>query len=210
MPRDKINYITAVLDFETDPFRYGRIPQPFAVELYTDQTTFVAWGNDCVEKLMDYLEMLETPCRIYAHNGGKFDFFFIYPYLDNPIRIINNRIVSAKLFHHNLRDSFAIIPVPLRAYAKDDIDYNKLESHRREKHKDEILSYLHTDCVKLFELVSSFIDRFGPMLTIGSTAMQEIQARYDFERLNEEGDAFFRQWYYGGRVECFHSGILSG
>lgn len=210
MAREKLTYKLATLDFETDPFMYGRVPQPFAVELYTDETVFTAWGDDCVIKLINYLETLEEPHRIYAHNGGKFDFFFIYPYLDNPIRIINNRIVSAKLFNHNLRDSFAIMPFALRAYAKDDIDYKKLERHRREKHKAEILSYLHTDCLRLYELCAAFNDRFGPMLTIGSTAMSEIQARYDFERMNEEGDAFFRQFYYGGRVECFHSGILEG
>lgn len=210
MPRARINYQTATLDFETDPFRHGRIPRPFAVELYNPEISFTAWGDDCVEKLMSFLEMLETPLRIYAHNGGKFDFFFLYTYLDNPIRIINSRIVSCKLFHHQLRDSFAIIPVPLRAYAKDDIDYNLLERHRREKHKQKILSYLHTDCVKLYDLVSAFLDRFGPMLTIGSTAMKEIQSRYQFDTLNGAGDDYFRHFYYGGRVQCFRSGLLRG
>lgn len=210
MPRKKTPLIIATLDFETDPFMYGRIPKPFAVELYTDSFTFTAWGSDCVEKLMTFLDRLDTPLLIYAHNGGKFDFHFLHKYIDNPIRIISSRIVSAKLGIHWLRDSFAIMPFPLRAYAKEDIDYKKLESHVREKHKPEILHYLHIDCFRLYELVTAFVERFGAILTIGSTAMQEIRKRHEFDRMSEEGDAYFRRYYYGGRVQCFNSGIING
>lgn len=200
----------AVLDCETDPFLYGRIPEPFCIEFYTDGEMFQTWGNNCVAEMADYLEALPDEYLIYAHNGGKFDFHFFHKYIDNPIKIINARIVSAGMFQHTFRDSFAILPMPLRDYEKEDFDYSKLEKNKRDKNKSAILNYLHSDCINLFKLVSAFVDRFGAKLTVGSTAMKEIQKRHTFKRFNGQQDAFFRQFYYGGRVECFKGGILPG
>lgn len=199
----------AVIDFETDPFKYGREPRPFAGQFLSDDKCEVFWGPNCHLDLMKWLETLPDKYIIYAHNGGKFDFHFLHQAIDNPLKIINSRIVSAKLFHHTLRDSFAILPIPLRAFAKDDIDYRKLEWDVREKHKKEILAYLDSDCRYLLQLVSAFIDRFGVRLTIGQTAMKEIEARHPFNRINPDEDARYRAFYFGGRVECFKSGILT-
>ena len=199
-----------VIDCETDPFRNGRIPKPFCCEFYSAEHCKVTWGPNCIAEMCEWLEKLETPYLIFAHNGGKFDFHFFADYIDNPIKIIKARIVSAKLFHHTVRDSFAIIPVPLGAYQKQKFDYSKLEAHCREKHKREILEYLHSDCVNLFEIAFGFVERFGPRLTVGQTAMRELKDRHEFEIMQPEQDAYFRQFYYGGRVQCFQSGVLQG
>lgn len=198
------------MDFETDPFRFERIPKPFAVECYSDAWTFYAWGDDCVNELMQHLDSVEEPLLIFAHNGGKFDFHFLHTFIDNPIKIINARIVECALGIHTLRDSFSIIPIPLKAFDKDDIDYDKMERHRRERYKDEILHYLHKDCTSLFALVSAFVEQFGTRLTVASTAMTEIKKLHTFNTLNTKGDAIFRQFYFGGRVQCFKSGIIDG
>lgn len=206
-------YTNAVLDFETDPFKFGRVPKPFAAEFHCDLKTEVFWGDNCVERLMEFLEAEETPYRIYAHNGGKFDFHFMHKYLDNPLKVINSRIVHATLGKHVVRDSLAIIPVPLKRFfksAKGEIDYRRLERHLREKHKTEILEYLHQDCTSLYATVSAFDERFGPKLTVGSTAMEQLIQLHDFEIMSPEQDAIFRPFYFGGRVECFKSGILEG
>lgn len=209
MPRRQKMKI-AVIDFETDKFLYGRIPEPFAVEFLSDDNCAVFWGDDCADQLVDWIEDQDQPYMIFAHNGGKFDFWFIHKYVSNPIRVINSRIVSAKLFHHTLRDSLAIIPVPLEAYHKIKIDYDKFERHRREKHKVEILQYLHQDCVDLLTLVMAFVERFGPKLTVGSTAMEQLRGFHEFSRANEAEDRIFRQFYFGGRVQIFRAGILKG
>lgn len=210
MPRVKKTYKIAVLDFETDPFKFERIPKPFAVECYCDDWTFVSWGDDCPERLMQHLDTITEPLLIFAHNGGKFDFHFLHPYLDNPIKIINARIVQSQLGIHTVRDSFSIIPIPLKAFDKDDIDYDKMERHRRERYKDEILLYLHKDCTSLFTLVSAFVAEFGTRLTVASTAMTEIKKLHTFNTMNMKGDAIFRPFYFGGRVQCFKSGIIDG
>ena len=117
----KKDYITSVADFETDPFLHGRKPEPFSCGFYDGETYQEFWGADCAAQLMRYISSLKRPRRIYMHNGGKFDFFYIIGFLENPVRIINGRIVSAKFGIHEFRDSYAIIPVPLKAYDKDDI-----------------------------------------------------------------------------------------
>jgi hypothetical protein len=201
----------AVIDFETDPFLYGRIPAPFVAGFYSSAIGFKAiWGKNCVDGLLDFLETLDTPHRIYAHNGGKFDFLFFVEKLDNPIKLINSRIAKAKIGKHELRDSFCIIPVSLATYKKDDIDYRKMEADVREKHKPEILKYLEGDCQYLHELVSAFVARFGPKLTVGSTAIAEQNKIFEIERTHHSFDAQFRPFYFGGRVEAFKPGIHRG
>lgn len=209
----KSKYKIGVIDAETDPFKHGRVPEPFAWEFYANDRTEVFWGDDCTEQLLRFLEAEGDEYMLFAHNGGKFDFHFLHGEIENPIKIINSRIVSAKLGKHTLRDSLAIIPVPLARFfkgSKDDMDYRRMEREHREKYKGQILSYLHTDCLSLYKVVSAFVERFGPKLTVGSTAMGELIKRHDFEKMKPSEDAAMRPFYYGGRVECFQHGILSG
>lgn len=202
-----------VIDAETDPFRHGRIPEPFAWEFHSDERTEWFWGKDCTDQLLRYLDELPDEHMIFAHNGGKFDFHFMHAHIDNPTKIINSRIVQAQLGKHVLRDSLAIIPVPLARFfknSKGDIDYRKMEAEHREKYRDEILEYLHLDCVSLLRTVTAFVERFGAKLTVGSTAMGELIKLHDFEKMRATQDSQFRPFYYGGRVQCFKSGIIKG
>lgn len=200
----------ATLDFETDPFKIDRIPEPFCCELLSDTICEVFWGDDCVEQLCNYLLSTEKRFQIFAHNGGKFDFFFMIPWIDRIIKIINGRITKAALGNHILQDSYSIIPVPLAAYDKMEFDYDLMERNIREENKELILEYLHYDCKKLLELVTAFIDRFGNKLTIGGTAMNIIKFMHQFNTMGSEHDKEFRKYYYGGRVQCFSSGIIRG
>jgi hypothetical protein len=215
MARRKGKYTVAVIDFETDPFLFGRIPQPFCLEFHTKEKTMAWWGKpqEIVEAFIEFLEEENASGKhylIYAHNGGKFDFHFLHGYIDNPALIIKNRIVEAFIRGHKIRDSFAILPFPLKAYDKIEFDYEKMEADVREQHKDEILEYLHYDCLKLYELVSAFVERFGPRLTIGGTAMKEIQKFHEYNKQGSRHDESFRPFYFGGRVQCFQAGILKG
>lgn len=210
MPRKQNRRKIGVIDFETDPFLYGRVPEPFCCEFYSDEYTEQFWGPDCADQLCTFLEALPEKYLIYAHNGGKFDFHFLHRYIDNPARIIKSRIVSCRLWQHELRDSYAILPVPLRDYDKLEFDYDKMERSERETHRAEILEYLHYDCVKLYELVTAFNERFGPQLTIGGTAIRELAKLHPFVKSGSAHDFLFRPFYFGGRVQCFQSGEIIG
>lgn len=202
----------AVFDFETDPFLHGRVPQPFSVGFYNKDFYHDIWGDNVLAAFVAFLESLEEPHLIYAHNGGKFDFWFLHyaGVLENPIKIINGRIVSCKVGIHELRDSFALMPFALAMYKKDNFDYTKMERKVREKNKKEILHYLKHDCVYLYELVEKFIARFGLNLTIGGTAIKALQEYHPFERCGRAHDEKYRPFYFGGRVQFFESGILKG
>ena len=215
MSRKPVDKLLGVIDFETDPFKYGRIPKPFAVGILHEQPSGLPcyvyfWGGECVADMVDYFTALSYPLTIYAHNGGRFDFYLMLRYLQNPIRIIHGRVICAGFGKHQLRDSWAIIPMPLKAAnKKDSISYEKLEADVREKHRVEILAYLRTDCVSLFELVVAFNARFGPRLTIASTAMRELVALHPQFHQRESHDDMFRPYYFGGRVECFEFGVIN-
>lgn len=211
MPRKKAETNeVGTLDYETDPFLYGRVPKPFVAGVYRAGEYKEIWGDDCVRGLVDYLDSIKTPTTFYAHNGGKFDFFLMLEYLENPITIISGRIVKAKIGIHTLQDSYAILPIPLRVFDKDDIDYQKLEKAVRHKHTAEISKYLKKDCTSLFDLVSKFRNRFGDRLTIGGTAMGELRKIHPFESQRLGHDTKFRPFYFGGRVEAMERGIIKG
>ncbi len=199
----------AVMDFETDPFKHGRNPVPFSFGFYDGENYVEYWGDDSIEQFIRVIDDYREPLLIYAHNGGKFDFLYFIKYFSENIRIINGRVVEGHIGIHTLRDSYAILPMPLSDYRKDDIDYDKLEKKCREQHKIEILSYQKTDCIALFELISAFWKEFGDVLTIGSAAMRELKKFHKFDTGGATYDKFFREYYFGGRSQCFETGIIN-
>lgn len=209
----------AVCDAETDPFKHGRVPLPFVWGFYDGRDYDSFWGEDelATEFLLEHLYEYPSKLTLYAHNGGKFDFFYFLKYFDkDSIRLINGRISQASLFDGKiqLRDSFNIIPVPQKVFGKDDIEYWKMEKEYRNKYRPEILSYLQTDCLELYGIVDDFIDRYGKKLTLATAAMKdlketvELKARRSFEPMSEIQDDRFRPYYYGGRCEAFRKGEL--
>lgn len=215
-----MNYRTAVLDYETDPFKYGRVPKEFALGFYDGDLYIDFWGDDCTKQFITYLRNYadnilyenETLC-IYAHNGGKFDFYYLIDYLDPDLFMINGRIAKATLFDGRveIRDSWLVLPLPLASNDKLEIDYALFEKDKREEHKDEILRYLKRDCTSLHEWVSSFIDQFGEYMTLASAAFNQLsQTDYEIPSTYEEYDNKFRKFYYGGRVQCFEVGEFHG
>ena len=215
-----------VIDFETDPFLFGRIPKPFAWGFY-DGTVYKefwqkdAWNsNTCAEKLAAYIRDAgqdDEPLLVYAHNGGKFDFLFIIEWLEGEIKIVNGRIMQANIGNCVLRDSYGILPIPLSKLQKKEngvlvgkleIDYSKMERDVREKHKKEILTYLRADCHALYAAVVAFVEEFGDVLTIGSASMRELKKFHKFTPATESFDKVFRNYYFGGRCQCFEMGII--
>lgn len=127
------------------------------------------------------------------------------------MRIVNGRIIQARLGESEIRDSYAIMPFPLKAYSKDDIDYQKMRVEVREEHKAEIISYLRKDCTALRELVVAFHEEFGDNLTVGGSALKQLRKRHTVKFGGAGYDERFRErFYFGGRVEVFRSGIVRG
>lgn len=201
----------ATLDFETDPFKFGREPVPFCCGIFDGEVYRQWWGAECVINIVEYIREELQDYTIYAHNGGKFDYFFMLEYFESNIKIINGRIAKAKIGKATLTDSLLILPAPLSQFRKDEFDYSKMEKENRVKHKQEILKYLKNDCVYLYEWVSKFVGLFGKKLTIAGTAFNELKKTgYDPLFTYEKYDELFRQFYFGGRVSTFKEGQIDG
>lgn len=209
--RKKVDYKIAAFDFETDPFKYDRVPAPFSWGFYNGEIYKDYWGDDCIDQFIYWLDTLTEPHIIYAHNGGKFDFIFLMKHFRGKIKIVNGRILEVEHGIHKFRDSYAILPIPLAASdEKIDIDYAKMERDVREKHKDEIMEYMKGDCTTLHKMVSLFIEEFGFRLTVGGTAMNELKQLHPFEPVRKNFDEAIRPFYFGGRCQAFEKGIIEG
>jgi len=203
-----------VLDFETDPFRAGRIPYPFACGIYfSDEKYFLFWDADCDLQVVKFLKKLPA-CTLYAHNGGKFDFFYLLDHANNgSIQVRNERVFEMQIGNVTLRDSWPLIPFALDQYRKVKIDYRIFEYPLRERraNKIKIQHYLFEDCKSLYELITGFHAIVGPKDTIGSAAFYQMRKLgIEIESLNEAHDATFRPFFYGGHVEAFGKGIFNG
>ena len=198
----------AVVDAETDPFEYGKEPAPFIWGFYDGCNYFEFFTT---KALVDYLRGYDG--IVYAHNGGRFDWHFLVDYFEpgEKLMLINGRIASVKLGDCELRDSWNILPIPLAAYQKDEIDYNIFKKGVRDKHENmtKIRDYLRGDCRYTYELVSAFVERHGQPLTQAGASMKAYQKMTGKEVPKSSADYYddFKKYYYGGRVQCFERGV---
>src|SRR5580700_86581 len=203
---DRLKYI-AVLDMETDPFTDDQNEiKPFCCEIYSDQFVAIVIWDECyetlIEKILAAIEALPDHYTIYAHNGGKFDYMFLVHKLRGIVRFKGRSIMSAKIGNHELRDSLHVLPEKLSAWKKDRFDYSKMLKQNRRKFRDEILRYLHSDCVYLFDFIKRFTKEFGLKSSIGQAAFAELKKHYKIAPIKETMDSALRPYFLGGRVEC--------
>jgi len=203
----------AVIDAETDPFNGRDFVEPFIWGFYDGANYLQFDGEYATENLADHVSKFRG--RVFAHNGGRFDFHFLIEYFDKQksLTIINGRIAKAKLGRATLQDSYCILPVPLSALEKDQFDYSILERGKRNLpgNKEKIETYLKSDCIYLHKYVKTFIDSYGLNLTLAGTALKQWQSFGGLvPKSNKAYYDFFLPYYYGGRVEPFKAGIFEG
>lgn len=201
-------------DCETNPFEKGVVeyaPYCWGVAVYrASDFSFVEYRDFLKTKdFVKYCALKNAYC--YMHNGGKFDFLFLKEYFnDGEILFINSRIAEIEIGGCVFRDSYLYMPLPLRAFKKDDFDYSLLNDFK--KNKNKILKYLMHDCLDLAEVMLHFISVFGLELTIASACLkyfiksEHIKTK-NYKTRSESFDDTFRQFYFGGRVECFRTGL---
>lgn len=196
-----------MIDAETDPFKQGRVPQPFIWGCYHgEETSYYEFAT--VPELLAHLA--EYRAIVYAHNGGKFDYFYMRDHMDadRPIMVINGRFSSFYIGECEFRDSMNLLQNPLRAFAKEEIDYRKLERAVRAKHMDEIRRYLKSDCVNLYTAIARYFHDYGRSLTQAGSAMRYWKRTYQVPMIPQTPaqSYLYRPFYYGGRVQCFATG----
>jgi len=199
----------AVIDSETDPFKFGRVPSPFIWGYYNGEEYHRFFST---QELVDFIKKRNE--IIFAHNGGRFDFHFLLEHVavGKRVKIINGRIAEFKIGRATLRDSYLILPTALSASQKDVFDYTMLEEDVRDQHMGEIELYLQHDCEYLYRYVSEFFERYPQKLTLAACAVdmfKQIQG-VDMCHLTNAEDREFRQFYFGGRVQALQTGVMEG
>lgn len=211
----------AVLDSETDPFKKGRIPEPFVWGFY-DGLEFRHYTHDTVHSMLEWIA--EQKIIVYAHNGGKFDYHFLLPYMEayDHVKIINGRLAQFFIGKAEFRDSFNILPVALKkievtdvhgnTVKKQEFDYSLMEKDERYKPEnwENIIDYLRDDCVTLYEAIAAFQNQYGRHLTQAGAAMAQWKKISKTNIPKSTGAYFekFKPYYFGGRVQCFRRGII--
>lgn len=197
-------------DCETDPFLHGRVPLPFIWGAY-DGRSFYTFRT--TKEFVEWIKRKDCIC--FFHNGGKFDVIFLLNEIVDEAgaafakaQVINGRIISIKIGRAELRDSYAIIPEPLKKFGgKKDIEYWKLEGVFRDEFMEEITNYLYHDCLSLYQVVTRYREVAGKQKTIASNALTFAKTLgIDPGKTNYHFDRKFRRFYYGGRCECFRPG----
>lgn len=196
------------IDSETDPFKQGRVPRPFIWGAYNGTEYY---EFDDYDPLVDFLS--DRDCLVYAHNGGKFDYHYLLQRIPawEEITVIAGRVAKFKIGSAEFRDSYNLLPMPLRAGgAKLEIDYAILEKGVRDlpQNKAIIKERLRTDCVYLYEMLEKFIADFGLHLTFPGASMHAWSKLSGIKKPETTVEFFetFQPYYFGGRVECFKSG----
>jgi hypothetical protein len=215
MPRKQEQRI-GVGDIETDPFKAERLYiEPFCCGFFDGKTVLTWWGKKCIADMMTHIRKKFVGV-IYFHNGGNFDFHFLLEYMpvnDCEFLCMGKRIVQIKTpWGVEFRDSFAIIPKKLASYEKEEIDYKLFEADKREKHRDAILKYLRSDLTGLAKMISGFLARFPQKLTLASSVFDLMKNEYDYNPGRSEAsyDEKFRPFFFGGRVEFWKLGPVTG
>jgi hypothetical protein len=211
----------ATIDAETDPFskhrsRNNLLPMPFVWGFYDngfmDESKPFYYFED-TDEFVDFIRTKEY--LIYAHNGGKFDYHYLKNYMEeyDEIMVISGRIAKFKIGIAEFRDSWNILPVPLAMYEKQIQDFSIHEPSERRKPENwaRILNYLESDCRNLFEIVTAYRERFGSNLTLAGGSMRELDRKNDVPMPTTRYRKFYDDYhpfYFGGRVECFKTGII--
>ncbi len=210
-----------VIDSETDPFKRGRIPEPFVWGLF-DGKVFRHYAQNNLHSMIEWIS--EQKVIVYAHNGGKFDYHFLFSYMEpyDKIKIINGRIAQFYIGKAEFRDSVNILPVALgkmeiidedgEIIKKQEFDYSRMETKDRYKPENwpSIIDYLKDDCVTLYRMIEGFQKQYGRHLTQAGAAMNQWKkiGKVEIPKSTPEYFDKFKDYYFGGRVQCFQSGVI--
>jgi len=161
--------------------------------------------------------------KIYAHNGGKYDFRFILPYLLKNYKCsflpIGASLVKISVYYNSkskkkiceFRDSYNILESSLKKLAESFRVTQKLSVDRtdlRSLSPEELKKYVQVDCIALYEVIEKALEKFGVeefAITSASESFREWRKLENEKQyqVNASLDVDLRKSYKGARTEVF-------
>lgn len=206
-----------VFDFETTKIEVTKKQKFLLGGVYSYDNLLI---SDKIEDIIAY--MIKSDIKIfYAHNL-MYDFRFLFEYIKNfefEIKPLSSNLLCVivkkrGVILFEIRDSYALMVMPLKKatksyckyYHKQELNLNEINFNKNNKNHRE---YLHYDIFGLYEALTNFfqflnISNFP--LTISLCAIRkwrEIEKKQKLIKDNGCKEKFFRESYYGGRVENF-------
>ena len=162
---------------------------------------------------------------VYAHNAGKFDYLCLFGNLftffgADHVIMAKGRFIQANYEnnrrHTVFRDSLNLFNCSLAKIGKELfneklITPDKFKNRIRQPVDAQDIQYCQQDCKILYDALMQLKRFTGDIkATTASTAMSVFRQRYLQSNIwiRHEADYYFRQAYYGGRVEAYKIGIL--
>ena len=173
---------------------------------------------DSLTKYLNYIEKNYSGYRVYFHNGGKFDFLFLFELLNErgEIDIIERGGSIIQIRYKYLKgritfcDSYPLLPASLDSLIKTyKVKHKKIPINFNVKHNfnnKKLQQHLENDCKALYNIIEQTenVNNCLP-LTIASLAMKVFTNDFFngfIWQSSDKFDNYFRKNYYrGGRVE---------
>lgn len=209
----------------------GGFERPFLAGYY-DGLDFISFkGDDCMKTMLLFLLSPQNDgMTYYAHNGGGFDWLHFLPFLEAcglsfEIMTVQSKIQCLRVKPHKnshkkgwtFLDSYQLIPASLDKITKSFNTDTKKGNMDYDTHEDDYrwVEYLRDDCISLYQTLLAFYELVEDKLhgevgmTTAATAMKTYRRSYQSRPIERHSahHEFFREAYYGGRVEIFREEI---
>jgi len=202
--------------FDTEALDWNRL---YAIGIYDGKQVLTHISdNESNSAFIEWLlNNLNDGDVVYAHNGGKYDFLFLFQYIQQnklkirDIKVIHASVVMLRIEYKGkvieFRDSFAILPVSLKNLTIDyNVEHKKLQMDYNLGINDKrFVEYFKNDLMGLYEVLEQSKELLNSY-TIASATMNNFLKNFYKKKISNYSfkvDELFRKGYYGGRVEIF-------
>ena len=202
--------------FDTEALDWNRL---YAIGIYDGKKvlTHISDNESNTAFIEWLLNNLNDGDVVYAHNGGKYDFLFLFQYIQQnklkirDIKVIHASVVMLRVEYKGkvieFRDSFAILPVSLKNLTIDyNVEHKKLQMDYNLGINDKrFVEYFKNDLMGLYEVLEQSKELLNSY-TIASATMNNYLKNFYKKKVSNYSfkvDELFRNGYYGGRVEIF-------
>lgn len=211
------------LDIETWKNETMRLGVLYSEKIQTNDNALLFTNFD---ELFNYLiyNIKNKKFTIYSHYGGGFDFLYILDYLIKDKKLTLDELnfvdsqgllISLEFTYQNkhfiFKDSFALFRCSLEKIANSLLNKSKLDidiENRDELSEFELYEYCRHDCYILYYSLLEFrkivVQDFK--LSIASQALDnflKFHCKSEFGKQSYFEYKLLKQFYFGGRVECF-------